>query len=187
MSLKKSHKTIQSSKIVIEDNLKLVTTTTPINSNQVPVTVSPESFNRVSISQSPQANLNMQRYLELAKKTTDIGLFPSPTSICARIGISSQVYYQWRQEYQAFKDIDDSILHSVEDELVKYSYDNAKTPKGYMDRITLLRRIAPQRWNPNYQGVTHDQGKVIDKVSNNLSKYIDVEVIKESDDKHLET
>lgn len=83
-----------------------------------------------------------------------------------------------------FKAVKDSMKHSLEQTM----YQNGLKEKGYMDRITWLRKNYPSEYNPNFEGSgKNDAVDAIKQLSQKLSEYEivpkkyvqDAEVIKE--------
>lgn len=76
---------------------------------------------------------------------------PSLLSLSKAVGISLRTFQRHLQLDEQFRDEFREILMSGESILTDVMFDRGKTPGGYMDRITWLRRHFPENWNPEYK------------------------------------
>ncbi len=67
-----------------------------------------------------------------------------------------------------FKVVRDAMKHDLE----QVMFNHGLKEKGYMDRITWLRRHYPEEYNPNFDGGKHDDSKsVINDLAGKLKDY----------------
>ncbi len=66
-----------------------------------------------------------------------------------------------------FSIIQNAMKHNLEQTM----YQNGLKEKGYMDRITWLRKNFPKEYNPNYVDKDNDPKEAIKELSSKLEKY----------------
>jgi len=91
------------------------------------------------------------RFLELADQACQRGEFPDIEAICKTIGISPWSFYHHKSIDEKFAEEWELAMRKIETTLVRTMVAQGQKPKGYMDRITWLRKHFPKEWNPNQQ------------------------------------
>ena len=92
------------------------------------------------------------KFIELADKISrEQGIIPNINTLCDLISINKTSFYNHLKSDEVFKRAWNQCLLNVEAHLQTKMTEFAQRPGNYMDRITALRRIAPERWNPEYK------------------------------------
>ena len=95
------------------------------------------------------------KFIEMASEISRIqGIIPNINDLCKVIGVDQSNFYKHLNMDSAFKNAWQQCLLNVEAHLQSKMTEFAQRPGNYMDRITALRRIAPERWNPEYKVTT---------------------------------
>ena len=92
-----------------------------------------------------------EKFLQIARKSTESGQFPTITALCKAVGVSLRTFERHMKADAAFKDAFREILLEGQDILEGVMFQNAQRPSGYMDRITWLRRHFPENWHPEHR------------------------------------
>lgn len=105
-----------------------------------------------SLSLSTFSSDKKLKLLEIAKDISiKQGIIPNINTLCELVGVDVTNFYKHLKIDSAFKDAWNQCLLNVEANIQTKMAEFAYRPGNYMDRITVLRRIAPERWNPEYK------------------------------------
>ncbi len=95
------------------------------------------------------------KFIEMAQNISRIqGIIPNINDLCKAIDLDPATFYRHCNTDLAFNNAWKQCLLNVEAHLQSKMTEFAQRPGNYMDRITALRRIAPERWNPEYKVTT---------------------------------
>lgn len=95
------------------------------------------------------------KFIEMAQNISrNQGIIPNINELCVAVAIDPTCFYRHINIDSVFKDAWNQCLLNVEAHLQTKMSEFALRPSNYMDRITALRRIAPERWNPEYKVTT---------------------------------
>lgn len=121
------------------------------------------------------------RALELAKEMIKRGEYPKQSTIASAVGVYSRTFGYHLQNDPRFKEEWKEVVDMIEDMLVDPMYENGRKPSGYMDRITLLRKLKPEVWNPDRKIQIQTDNAPTKKIFDEFSSIIDAEIVPTSD------
>jgi len=108
------------------------------------------------------------KFLELAKQAAENHAMPDVASICRHVGISTRTYWAHIDVDPKFAEAWEEVVDICESGLVTKMYEFAQRPSNYMDRITWLKNMRPQRWDLEHRvRIVHDsrpQNSLIDSI-----------------------
>lgn len=114
------------------------------------------------------------KFLELSSQIAqEKGIIPNLNHICAAVGIEMTTFYNHLKADEKFNLAWKQCLLNVEAHLQSKMSEFAMRPGNYMDRITALRRIAPERWNPDHKITVQHDVNVIKQIAGEAEKIIE--------------
>ncbi len=112
-----------------------------------------------------------KRILQLMREEGSISI------ICEKLGVSTRSVYDHLNIDEAFRRDYALCVRDNCSELEGTMFKNGKRPQGYMDRITYLRRWAPNEWTPKTNVTVNRDDSSVDALFASLKeqgKIIDV-------------
>jgi len=84
-------------------------------------------------------------------------------------GFDRRTVFLQLQKNPQFKHDFEMVKKAIKHDLEEVMMENAKTPRGYLDRITFLRRHFPEEYNPKIQ-----EAKYLKQDDSRLNKLLDI-------------
>lgn len=79
--------------------------------------------------------------------------YPNVWKVCALVGIHKVTVDKHLERDVEFSNAVNDIIEQQMDRVEGYMFDQAFTPKGFLDRIAMLKAHRPEKWNPKSQVV----------------------------------
>lgn len=114
----------------------------------LPLRPNPETGFLESNRESSFSSVMKVKFLEIAKGFADRKMMPDVGDICKEVGISIRTYWKHVALDAKFAEAWEEIVDICESSLVSKMYEYGQRPSNYMDRITWLKNMRPERWDP---------------------------------------